>query len=203
MPRRIPQVAHWHTPDTQAELVTHATKTDLTAGQVRVQIGAVPLFSENRGALQQAIRLRVDGIGNGQSLTASISPGAASETVLDQVIVGGDGDGTSVHLFVPEVSSETPFQLRITVGDESAETELIVGPQRKWDIHLVHHSHFDLGYTDPQGVVLEHQLRYLDAALDIIAQTDDWDDDAAFRWNVEVLYPLQKWMATRTKAMRD
>ena len=33
-----------------------------------------------------------------------------------------------------------------TLGEESIDFTLL--PQRRWSIHLVHHSHFDFGYTD-------------------------------------------------------
>ena len=36
----------------------------------------------------------------------------------------------SSHLFVPEVSADTAFQLKIDVGSESASTELVYGSTR-------------------------------------------------------------------------
>src|SRR5712691_10646673 len=50
---------------------------------------------------------------------------------------------------------------------------------------------------------MDQQFRYLDAALDLIAASDDWPEDATFRWNVEVTYPLRKWLAARPRATHD
>src|SRR5262249_41249629 len=36
--------------------------------------------------------------------------------------------------------------------------------------------------------------------LELAAQTDDWPDDARFRWNVESLLPLERWLAVRPRA---
>lgn len=49
-------------------------------------------------------------------------------------------------------------------------------PQRHWTVHLVHHTHLDIGYTDPQGTVLAQHLSYLDSCLDLVSATDGWPD---------------------------
>ncbi len=200
MPRRLDPHPHWNRLDLNEELYAHATTTELSAGSVRVRAGDVPLFRQEESGLHQAIRLRVEGPPDGPAVNISI---AAGDTELDRIAVNLNAGATSVHLFVPEVSTETLFQLKLQVGKESATADIQVAPQRKWSIHLIHHSHFDYGYTDPQAVVMENQLRYLDAALDLITLTDDWADDAKFRWNVEVTYPLKQWIAARPKANRD
>ena len=61
----------------------------------------------------------------------------------------------------------------------------------------MHHSHFDLGYTDPQALVLRHHLAYLDSALDLAAADD------GFRWTIESNLPLERWLAARPRAARD
>ena len=45
--------------------------------------------------------------------------------------------------------------------------------------------------------------RYLDQALDLAAQTDDWPEPARFRWNVESLLPLERWLAVAARAARE
>ena len=39
--------------------------------------------------------------------------------------------------------------------------------------------------------------QYLDSVLDLVERTSGWDDDARFRWNVEVNWPLERWFASR------
>ncbi len=72
-----------------------------------------------------------------------------------------------------------------------------VRPQRKWSVSLVHHTHLDVGYTDRQEVVTANHLQYLDSVLDLVDHTSSWDDDARFRWNIEVSWPLERWFASR------
>ncbi|MBA2518619.1 MAG: hypothetical protein H0V24_03050, partial [Chloroflexia bacterium] len=150
--------------------------------------------------MEQAIRLLASAEPAAQPLVVAVWAG---NVVIDQVTL--DPAAASIaHLFVPEVEDATTHQLIATDASGATSTATIeVRPQRKWSVYLIHHSHFDYGYTDPQAIVMEHQLQYLDAAIDLVAATDDWPDDAKFRWNVEVTYPLQQWLAARPPVMRD
>ncbi|GAA4050843.1 glycoside hydrolase family 38 C-terminal domain-containing protein [Nonomuraea soli] len=134
-----------------------------------VRVSMVPLFTHDG---RQVVRV-------------SGPPGVTYR--LDEL----ESDGT---FLVPEVDSPRAFTLEAP-GIGSAR--VIVTPQRKWTVFVVHHSHLDIGYTDPQGTVLRHHLDYLDAALRLAQETAAWDDDARFRWTVESSYPAIKWLAAR------
>ncbi|WP_250853955.1 glycoside hydrolase family 38 N-terminal domain-containing protein [Streptomyces malaysiensis] len=82
-------------------------------------------------------------------------------------------------------------------GDASAVLAFALAPPRDWTIHLVHHSHLDIGYTDPQGTVLGEHVAFLDSCLDLTRTTDGWPDDARFRWAVESLWSFEQWAAVR------
>lgn len=117
-----------------------------------------------------------------------------------EISLGQDSQrGADVTFLVPEVSAPTPFTLR--AGGE--EAEVLVTPQRKWSVFVVHHSHLDIGYTDPQGTVLRNHLDYLDAALRLTKETEDWPDDAKFRWTVESSYPALKWLEARPQSVTE
>lgn len=156
---------------------------------VTVTAASLPLFQRgDDGALRQVVRVRASGVD--APLTVRLLDG---ETVLDTTELT-----TSADLLVPEVTG------RRTVTVETADGAAVLGTtpfevveQRKWSVHLVHHSHLDIGYTDPQGDVLRNHLRYLDSALDYAAATDDWPDDARFRWTVESALPVRRYVAER------
>ncbi|HKG25193.1 MAG TPA: hypothetical protein VKB09_06055, partial [Thermomicrobiales bacterium] len=201
MPRRLAPHVHWNSNDTRRELITSAPSVDLVVDDLAAGATAVPLFRHGDGGLEQAIRLWIESprLREGVVLTAR-----SGERVLDRTTVTVPAGGVAFHVFVPEVDASTRFAVSVEMpGAECVSAEVEVGPQRKWSVYLVHHSHFDIGYTDPQAIVIEHQLRYLDAVLDLIAATDDWPEDARFRWNVEVTYPLRRWLAARPKSARD
>ena len=65
------------------------------------------------------------------------------------------------------------------------------------EILVLHHSHFDLGYTHSQPIIWEMHREFIDRMLDLLDQTADWDDeDAKPKWTCEVTEPLQRWLKT-------
>jgi Glycosyl hydrolases family 38 N-terminal domain len=145
-----------------------APRADLAA--FRGDVCALPLFRDGRQAVW------VSG-------PAAI---AHDGTVLDRREDAG-------LLLIPELDAPRTFTVEL-----AGETrEVVLEPQRKWEISVIHHSHLDIGYTDHQPVVLAQSLEYLDAALDLATQDD------GFRWNVEANLPLTRWLASRPRADVD
>lgn len=100
------------------------------------------------------------------------------------------------RMFVPAVTEPVTVSLGIpSLSPTPVEFEL--APVRDWQIHVVHHSHLDVGYTDLQHVVLEHQRSFLDSALDLLRETADWPADSRFRWVVESLWAFELWAESR------
>ncbi len=102
-------------------------------------------------------------------------------------------------LLGPAVDHPTPA--RLVCGE--AQAPVLLHPQRRWRLFLIHQSHLDIGYTDPQLVVLENQCAYLDAALELASRAADWPEPARWRWNVETTLPLQRWLHTRPRRQRE
>src|SRR5690349_15799189 len=146
-----------------------------------IRAGDLPLF-DRQG--RQCIRLAVRG--DGPAVRVSIE---------DDGRVVATGTLEERRLFVAEVRSAVDAYLVLQAATgETLRRPLRIEPQRKWRVFVVHHSHLDIGYTDLQSTVLRHHLGYLDHAIELASATDDWPDDARFRWNVESLLPLQRWL---------
>jgi len=62
------------------------------------------------------------------------------------------------------------------------------------EIYLLHHTHVDVGYTDPQWVIYDRHVEFINLALDYCAQTDDYPDDAKFRWINEFSWPVMRFL---------
>jgi hypothetical protein len=140
--------------------------------------------------------------GGRQAVRVTFDPGAPDVefTLLadGQPVASSAGDAL---LMAPEVTAEREFTLQAhRRGQVLAAGRLTLRPQRKWQVFVVHHSHLDIGYTDPQGTVLRNHLAYLDGALALTEQTDGWPDDARFRWTVESNLPALRWLAARPGA---
>lgn len=157
----------------------------LTGRGVAVHAQPLPLFKKTPDGLTQAVRVAVQG----ETLTVTL--GTHAETIKN---------GESRDFWVPEVGAPTAYTLSVA---GLGETVVTVTPQRKWTVFVVHHSHLDIGYTDRQGVVLRNHLEYLDSALELAEQTDDWPDDARFRWSVESALPVRRWLQARASTAVD
>jgi hypothetical protein len=62
------------------------------------------------------------------------------------------------------------------------------------EIYLLHHTHVDVGYTDLQPIIYEKHVEYLNLVLDHCRRTDDYPDDARFRWISEFSWPVMRFL---------
>lgn len=65
------------------------------------------------------------------------------------------------------------------------------------EIHILHHTHVDVGYTDLQPVIYRTHVQYLEQVLEYCRQTDDYPDEAKFRWISEFSWPMVEFMRQR------
>ena len=163
-----------------------------------LQAVSLPLFRQTERGLVQIVRFRLVGPsatepGLGLSVEVGDGMGRGAFAVEDK------GTALVADAEVPEVGStqRRPFKVFAVNGDVLAQGDVVIRPQRKWSVSLVHHTHLDVGYTDRQEVVISNHLQYLDSVLDLVDHTSSWDDDARFRWNIEVSWPLERWFACR------
>ncbi len=142
-------------------------------------------------------------IGRDASLSwRGLRPSLQTVTGADLVVSVTPGPAGSIRLLVRAVEDTTPVSLGVAeLGPEHLEFDLL--HQREWTVHLVHHSHFDFGYTDRQTEVFAAQRSYLDSALDLIDATADWPDEARFRWNSEALWAITDWRSQRPESQME
>ncbi|HHX40872.1 MAG TPA: hypothetical protein GX715_13000 [Armatimonadetes bacterium] len=70
-------------------------------------------------------------------------------------------------------------------------------------VHLIHHTHMDIGYTDLPGEVLEQHLAHLDRALALCQGNGDLPEDRQFRWACESALLVQEYLRCRPRAHRE
>lgn len=83
----------------------------------------------------------------------------------------------------------TPRWLRVVVDGQTVRAR--VRPPRNWTIHLVNHTHTDVGYVDYQPKIERRFHEYLLEALAIVEQTRSFPEPARFRWTIETAYHLR------------
>jgi hypothetical protein len=66
---------------------------------------------------------------------------------------------------------------------------------RPWEIWLVHHTHVDIGYTEPQDVILRKHAEFVAQALDHCTATDALPPGERFCWTCEVAWTVKAFLA--------
>jgi hypothetical protein len=108
-----------------------------------------------------------------------------------------EGGQHTLDVLVPEVTEETPYQVTLYANGERHIAHVAVRPERHWELYLIHHSHLDIGYTDPQPTIIMNHLDYLDQVLALCERTASWQ--TPFKWTVETTLPLLKWIESRPR----
>ncbi len=94
------------------------------------------------------------------------------------------------------VDGKTPA-LPVTVevaGRVVSDATVTLPPVRAWQIHLLAHSHVDIGYSDPQPEVERKQWKNLRDAMALAAATAVNPPESRFRWNVEGLWSVESYL---------
>jgi alpha-mannosidase len=100
------------------------------------------------------------------------------------------------RLIVP-LPLDGPQQFPVTVainGHQALQQSIALGPARKWEFHLLPHSHIDIGYSDPQPTVERKQWKNLSDAVALAQKTASYPPEARFRWNVEGLWSVESYL---------
>ena len=168
----------------------------VTAG-ARLAVRPLKALAEREGKLYQPL---LADITNYSDLTA----GNVKLGATDLGPVALKGGRSTVELLAPAVAKETSGTLTLTAGDQVlATTNVTLTPVRHWTVYILLHSHVDIGYTDLQPNIAKKQARNVERALELIQETKDWPAGSRFKWNLEVFWPAEMFLATATPAQRQ
>ncbi len=109
----------------------------------------------------------------------------------------------TVSIGLPQVLKPSRINLKVIAGDFSMSNGVTLDPVRKWNVDLIQHSHTDIGYTRSQTEILAEHLRYIDYALDYCDATDNYPDNAKFRWTCEASWPVDEFLKCRPAEQVD
>jgi alpha-mannosidase len=109
----------------------------------------------------------------------------------------------NVNLGLPPVTKPSKIALKVVAGDFSLNKTITLDPVRKWKIRFIQHTHTDIGYTRSQTDILAEHLRYIDYALDYCDATDNYPDNAKFRWTCEASWPVDEYLKCRPASQVD
>ncbi|MET9157265.1 glycoside hydrolase family 38 C-terminal domain-containing protein [Streptomyces parvulus] len=188
----------WWDSDIARDLLKERVATTAALGGRQVRLTGEPLLRHHpEGGLLQSVRVGVErSDGTHQPVTRARVTTAGGTPVHCETL---PGPGDDIRLLIPEVDAPTPLLIELPELQEGTRLAFEARPQRHWTLHLVQHSHLDIGYTDPQGRVMAESRAYLDSLLELCRDTDDWPDPARFRWAVEGFHSFEDWRANRPR----
>ncbi len=99
---------------------------------------------------------------------------------------------------LPAGTVAAPRDQRVVVriaGAVALDTTLPLHPVAPRDFYVLPYSHNDIGYSDLQVNVERLQWRNLEEALRLIERTRDYPAEARYKWSVEILWPVETWLA--------
>ena len=116
----------------------------------------------------------------------------------------GDDILQSMQVYLPLAYSDQPVPAEITlnVGSQEITTTTQIPPVRKWEIHLVHQTHLDIGYTHTQEDVLRRQVDHFHKALDYIEASRDYPEEYRFKWHPEGMWAVEEFLRTESDEAR-
>ncbi|WP_018108476.1 glycoside hydrolase family 38 C-terminal domain-containing protein [Bacteroides propionicifaciens] len=103
------------------------------------------------------------------------------------------------QLAIDPINKKASYPLSIANNGAKVKTTVNFSPYRNWKVNFVQHTHTDIGYTRPQHEILSEHMRFIDYALDYCDQTDDYPEDAKFRFTLETSWSVSEYLRTRPK----
>ena len=160
-------------------------------GGISYSLRTTIFFKRLDGGLRQRIDLMVSSsLREKRSGLLRLELGGETTDIAVPDIAFGEN---MVSFYVPPVSVDTPVRSTLRLGNESYRSVDTIRAEKQYELHLMLLTHTDIGYTNPQPVVKERQLRALDQVLDLCARYPD------FRWTMETVWPLKEFEKARSK----
>jgi alpha-mannosidase len=105
----------------------------------------------------------------------------------------------SVTLPFDAVKQEKEVDIYIEMKEQTVvRKRFLLQPVRKFVVHLLSHSHLDIGYTHRQDDVLKLQFQHLENAVEIAAKSQKYPPEAQFKWNTEQMWHVDEYFRQKS-----
>ncbi|PWB73059.1 hypothetical protein C3F09_05795 [candidate division GN15 bacterium] len=151
-----------------------------------------PVLMRGDGKTTQQLRISMDNLERDRSVIISVG---GKKALTRQLAIGGN----IFRVPTESVLADTPMDITFVRGKRVVNrTTVTISPVPKRDIYLLPYSHNDIGYTDLQTNVERKHWASLDQALALIRRTRDFPAESRFKWNMEILWPLDSYLQQAT-----
>ncbi|MFC1604064.1 glycoside hydrolase family 38 C-terminal domain-containing protein [Planctomycetota bacterium] len=147
---------------------------------VLTQLGEAKINNLSQEEVKIVLQSQIPG-GRTRETSATVSKGA-----------------TTVRFPLADISKPEPVTFILKVeGKEHDRRSMTWRPQRKWHVYFIPITHHDLGYTDTIENVLNRYAGFYDDILRFCRETDDWPEEAKYRYTAEGAWAMQHFVETR------
>lgn len=140
-------------------------------------------FVQRDGNLQQLVRLSI--ACEGQARDAVVEAQAGGQRI--RTVIGSVVPGESVYeAYIPDLEQPSRVDFRLLIGEELEDRFPVdFQPTKHWQVHVIHYSHHDIGYTDLPTHVLAEYSQFYESVLQYCRATEDFPEEAKFRYTAE------------------
>ncbi|MEK6572649.1 MAG: hypothetical protein AABZ61_14850, partial [Bacteroidota bacterium] len=163
----------------------------------RTRIQSLPALVSKQGSMFQLINVSIAHF----SVPKSVSVYTDPQQKIKQLLTWGVN---SISLPIRAAPKEQLVDVMIEAEDKLVRKEkLTVKPVQRRELYLLPHSHTDIGYSAHQVEVEKNHIKYIDQAIEIAKRTSSYPPEAQFKWNIEVLWALESYLAHAPGARQD
>jgi hypothetical protein len=155
-----------------------------------VKVEPTVLFRKEKDGLMQAVDITIEN--SGQTVDAGLQVKFRSHDELSIDLGSIKAGKENYRFFVPEISGTIPVEYALVLSNRVQDRLSISWtPRKHWEVCLTPISHHDLGYTNTIERVLQQYCGIYGDVIRFCEETDNYPDEAKFRYNVEESWSLQ------------
>ncbi|MBX2997288.1 MAG: hypothetical protein KF893_02165 [Caldilineaceae bacterium] len=160
-----------------------------------ISIDPTVFFVYGDNALRQLVRLTFASESAHEDLVLRVT----GQGIDEMMPLGAVPQGTvEREIYLPDLYQPLEIWFGVYAGRRLlAEQTLNWQPQKHWEVHLVHYSHHDMGYTDLLSKVVRQHAVYLEQVVAYCEETQAWPDDVKFRYLIEQAWSVLHFVETR------
>ncbi len=163
----------------------------------QIRISSLPALVAAQDTVCQVLKVMFEHFGPPRRVSVSVDPRNSRAARL------GWG-ATTVFLPVKAVREPREVEVVVAEGREVLKKErLTIRPVHRRELYLLPHSHTDIGYSAYQVEVQKNHIAYVDQAMEIANNTRAFPPEARFKWNLEVAWELESYLAQASRAQKE
>lgn len=170
-------------------------------------------FEQIEVAVERGV-LRGEGGGLCRQLTVAYAGGVLIEEADLSAAVGSQQVGrkldpktcameAKILVPIPQADAAAEATVSLAYRGKTLTKTVAIPPERPWEVHLVHQTHLDIGYTHTQEDVLARQVQSLKDSLQYIDETKDYPEESQFKFHPEGMWAVDEFMRTTSEEEKE